>query len=579
MDQEGATQSTAITVPSSNSRLTRGSSSSSSSRNVSNKNNVGEEEGGENGGQQLNRVDEENQDNGCPVSPPSTKKSKPAYRTRSSLAGLSSASPRRKKSGNNSNNKLQSSPHHYNNLPSSPHHFASPLLNNASRSTTLSNTSSSKRLSRGIGAAESSAAASQVLSNYVSSNVLSSQVLSNVNNSNAILSSNTNNNNEVNEICIADKSFLGEGWGPKVTKPTKLEMVEVMRREEMSYNDTGVNVLQPIRPSSERNEVIKIRLSSKREDRLEELCSMMELCGAISATGNTQLSKAKIKALDQPTSEQYMMNALIVNEKGLAGYNEAIYVLIINPATGNVVKTLSSIGYKSGNGKEYNDPDKCVEVVIGQNDVPSHLDEVPKEWLIQRDGGSYRVRITVKYLKLIQDNPHMRLCEVLQCRVVSREVYVNTPEVDAAREAEFVELMNTAQRTRDKRNPSKSSGMVEVYNAVECNDDYDGQTFQAGGTIYCRGDVELAVYDSVSVYAGNNNNPMSVHCSKWYQGDADRPDEYDDLLSVKRTDRKGVYRKCFPEKSNIFKEGSIYYESGFLWKAKNGTYVWVRHLP
>ena len=240
MDQEGATQSMAVTAPSSISRLTR---SGSSSRNVKNKNNVGEEEGGEKGGQQLNRVDEENQRNGSSdVSSPFQKKSKPQrYSTRSNCTNALSitASPRRKKSGNNSNNgsyksyynNLPSSPHHYNNLLSSPHHFASPLLNNASRSTTLSNTSSSNRLSRGIGAAESSAATSQVLSNE-SADVLSS----NVNNSNAIPSSSTtNNNNEVIELCITDMSFLGEGFGTKVTKPTKLEMVEEMRREEMSY--------------------------------------------------------------------------------------------------------------------------------------------------------------------------------------------------------------------------------------------------------------------------------------------------------------------------------------------------------
>ena len=59
-----------------------------------------------------------------------------------------------------------------------------------------------------------------------------------------------------------------------------------------------------------------------------------------------------------------------------------------------------------------------------------------------------------------------------------------------------------------------------------------------------------------------------------------RPREYDNILRTgEGTKKKPFLYWSIPQKATIFKEGSIYYESGFLWKAQNGTYVWVRHLP
>ena len=153
-----------------------------------------------------------------------------------------------------------------------------------------------------------------------------------------------------------------------------------------------------------------------------------------------------------------------------------------------------------------------------------------------------------------------------------------------AGEAKFNELAGIAQVFMDKRAPYKSSGMVEVHNAVECDDDYDGQTFQVGETTYCRGDILLHTYDSIAKYVGLSGNSMSVHCSNWHRDtegrSTGRPREYDTILRLgKGTRKKPFNNRSIPEGSTIFKEGSIYYESGFLWKAKNGSYVWVRKLP
>jgi len=567
MDQEGATQSTAITAPSSNSRLT---SSSSSSGNVRNENIVGEEEGGEKGGQQLNRVVDQNQENGVrvrsPVASPSRKRSKHGHGTKS--VGLSlQGSPFREKGSNKSNNSykssytLLSSPpqssyfnntnrpttlsnNSYNNLLSSPPEssyfnkgavessaVASQVLsnvtasalssnndvnnsnallpppNNVGRSTTLSSTSSSNGSSRGVGAAEFSTAAATSQPS-IAANALSSN--NNVHNSNAITSSNTNNGSEVGEVCIMDKSCTEEGWGPGIKQPQKVDMMAVMEKamKEITLDRARSNgappALQPIGESSDK--VVSININKTRKEVLSLLCSGVEYSASVATTGSDQPTKQLIQSLDQPTTQEQMKNNLIVGEKFIFGtWSTATFVLIINPDTGNVVKKLSSMQFKSGNGKEYNDPDKCVEVVIGGHDIPSHPDEVPKEWLQQRKGGSYNVRITIDYLKWIQSNPDARLRHTLQCRVVTREVFVTTPEVDAAREAEFVELVGIAQVFFDKRNPNKSSGMVEVRNAVECDDDYDGQTFQAGEITYRQGDNLLHTYDSVSEYIGHNS--------------------------------------------------------------------------
>jgi len=67
---------------------------------------------------------------------------------------------------------------------------------------------------------------------------------------------------------------------------------------------------------------------------------------------------------------------------------------------------------------------------------------------------------------------------------------------------------------------------------------------------------------------------MSVHCSRWSHNDSERPTEYDEFLTTGK--RKNKKYRSIPETSNFVRR---YYESGFLWKAQNGSYVWVRRLP
>jgi len=385
-----------------------------------------------------------------------------------------------------------------------------------------------------------------------------------------------------------DKSCLEEGWGTGIKQPQKVDMMAVMEKamKEITLDRARSNgappALQPIGESSDK--VIRININKTRKEGLSLLCSGVEYSASVATTGSDQPTKQLIQSLDQPTTQEQMKNNMIVGEKfHLGTWITETFVLIINPNTGNVIKKLSSMQCKSGSGKEYNDPGKCVSVVIGDHDVPSHLNEIPKEWLSQIDGGSYRVRITIRYLKWIQNNPDARLRHVFQCRLVTREEYVKTPEVDAAREAEFVELAGIAQVFMDKRNPSKSSGEIEVFNTVECDEDFEGVKFKVEDNFYRRGDQHLHTYDSVNGYVGksraNNSIPMSAHCSKWYHDDVDRPTEYDNILIKKRkAPKKGQDNYSVPEGWNLFKEGSIYYESGFLWKANNGTYVWVRKL-